>query len=877
MIKHALICILAAALLLLAGTGPAFAKADQSVGILPFTLYADQPDSLLGKKIPLMIAQKLEDEGAKTVFFKEETDTGLLTDDAILALGKKAGTDYMLSGSVFVSGTSFSIDTTLLTTEKPHAPAAFSAEAPDFDNLLSAVNRITREIISKIFKKQIITTISVTGNKRVETDAILNIIDSKTGDIFKEEKLSEDLGKIHKMGYFEAVTVKKEELDTGINIVFDVTEKPSVRRISYTNNHVFKDDELSEAVHTRTGSILNLVKLKEDISRLKRMYTDKNYHNCEISYEIISLDNNQADIKFIVDEGSKLRIQNITFEGNQHFSDKKLKKEMETSEKGFFSFFTSSGDLDEIELNNDVIRLESFYKNNGYADAKVSDPDIVFNEDGIDVSFKIEEGTQYRIGTIDVKGDLIIPEEEIYRKLTIEENEVYNRETIRKDVITLTDIYADQGFANADIKPATRKSDDNRIDISFEISKGSPVYFERVIISGNLKTRDKVIRREIKAREQSLFSKSSIQQSFKNLTRLDYFQEIDIKPTRASAPDRVNLNVDIVEKNTGSFSFGGGYSDQDGAFLLGTVVEKNLFGKGQLAKAKVEISKDSNRISLGFTEPWLFDIPLSAGFEIYKWDYEFRYYDKNALGIILKSGYKLSDNTSVGLSVNWEEFDIENNQTRYTSVTPGNFFHGSITPSIKYDSRDRLFLPTEGSVHMLSVEYAGEYLGGDIDYIKYVGETGWYFPLFWKFTGFVHGEIGLLDDRTKGDIDIDYQRFYLGGMNSIRGFDYRDINTTEPGDDIHRGGEKYLQFNVEVTFPLYEEQAIAGVVFYDRGDVYTDSDSFSFDDQFSSYGAGVRWNSPLGPLRIEYGIVIDGKDKRESGKGKWEFSFGAYF
>ncbi|THB81511.1 MAG: outer membrane protein assembly factor BamA, partial [Desulfobacteraceae bacterium] len=623
--------------LVLSGTGLVHAEKKVAIGIFPVSVLSDQPNQMLGERISLMLAQKLEEEGIKCVFLKDQINTDTWSLDEFRSEGIKTGADFMITGSAFLAGESISIDTRMIPVYGKSLPITFFAEALSFENLLSAVSDISKEVISVVFKKKIIASLEVTGNSRVESDAIKNVIETQVGDIFKKEKLSKDLGRIHKMGYFETVTIKREDLDTGVEIVFEVKEKPSVRRVKFEKNHRFDKEDFTEVISTRTGSILNIFKLNEDMARMKLLYTEKNYHNCSIAYEIVELENNQADVIFRFDEGDKLRIENISFIGNKQFDDDDLKDEMESSEKGMFYWITSSGDLDEIELKNDAIRIESFYKNNGYVDAQVSDPKIVFQEKGIEVSFEIREGDQYTVKQVEIKGDLIIEKEALFEEIETVANEVYNRETIRKDVISLGDIYANKGFANADIRPMIVRNEDQTIDITFAVKKGSPVYIERVLISGNLKTRDKVIRREIKAQEQSLYSKKNIQRSFKNLTRLDYFEKVDIEPRKTQVPDRLNLLVDVIEKNTGSFSFGGGYSGEDGAFVALSIQERNLFGKGWMSNAKVQIGEDSNEINIGFTEPWLFDIPLSAGFDIYKVEYEYDHYDKDTIGLQLRA------------------------------------------------------------------------------------------------------------------------------------------------------------------------------------------------------------------------------------------------
>ena len=460
---------------------------------------------------------------------------------------------------------------------------------------------------------------------------------------------------------------------------------------------------------------------------------------------------------------------------------------------------------------------------------------------------------------------------------------LYNRELIRRDLLTLTDLYSNQGYANVNIAPMINKDEKTKIvSLTFKIAKGELVYFNRIIITGNSKTRDKVIRREMAVQEQGRFNMAGIQRSHRNLGVQEYFQDIDIKPTMTDQPNQRNLEVKVTEKSTGNFSFGGGFSSDDGPYGQVSVEERNLFGRGQTLRFTTKISGATALYNLSFTEPWLMDKPISAGTDIYKFEKEYDYYDRDAIGFTLKAGFRqFWDYTSVGVEYNFESFDISDVQSTLTSVTPGSYLTSSIKPFISYDSRDHYFLPTHGAINKFSVQYAGEFLGGEIDFTKVEVETGIFFPIFWKFTGAVHAKGGYLDDQTKGNPDIDWERFYLGGINSIRGFDQYDINTTPQGSLIQRGGDKFIQFNVELIFPIEEDMGVAGVLFYDRGDVYGSGENIDILDQYSTAGFELRWNSPMGPIRLAYGLVIEGSAggnfRKETGSGQVDFSIGAFF
>ena len=855
-----------------------FAESKINIAVFPFSIYSSQPHDQLKDKIPLMILEKLQEEITKPIFVKDNIDKQSWDDSKFREQGIKLGVDYIITGSVFIEGKGISIDTKMIHTYEKNTFSTFFSQADNLENLYSAISQLSKEMIGDLFHEKTIIDIAIVGNKRVESDALLRVISIQTGDILKPDNISKDLEKIYEMGYFDNIIVKKESHDKGVKVIFEIIEKSTVRKIKFKKNKVFKDEELSDVVDTRTGSILNIHKLNSDINRIRLMYTEKNYHNCLVTFEAIPLENSQSDIVFTIKEGGKIRVEKITFEGNKHFSDRKIKKAIATSEKGLFSFITTSGNLKENEVKNDTIRIESLYKNNGFIDTKVSDPIIDIGEKFISIHFKIDEGVQYKIKKIEITGDLILPKEKILDSLKSKETNLYNRESVRNDILYISDIYLNKGFANVKVNPLVKRNDtDHMMTITYSIVKGQPVYLNRINISGNLKTRDKIIRREIKINEQGLFSKEDISKSYKNLNRLNYFAGIDIEPQKTSDENKMDLNVKVVEKQTGNLSFGGGYSSEDGAFFQGSVEERNLYGRGHNLKLSAKIAKETILYNIGFEEPYIFDSAVSGGFDLYKEDIEYDYYDKDALGIILKLGYRLWDYAGMGIQYNIENFEISNVESTYTNMVPGSFLTSSIKPYMQYDSRDDFFLPTEGYRYKFSIEYAGEFLGGDIDYTKYLYETSIYFPLFWKFTGSLHGEAGYLDDRTSNNIDIDYITFYLGGIKSIRGFDKYDINGNQQGDTKDRGGERYLQFNAELTFPFAEKYEVAGVFFYDRGDVYRKNEKIHLTDQFSSIGTGVRWNSPVGPLRLEYGWVLNGKNVKTTWDGQFEFSIGATF
>ncbi|MFZ2633041.1 MAG: outer membrane protein assembly factor BamA [Desulfosalsimonadaceae bacterium] len=717
----------------------------------------------------------------------------------------------------------------------------------------------------------LIKKLVVQGNQRIESDAILRVVKTKVGDPFNADLLSEDLQSIYAMGWFDDVRVEVDKQAIGHTVFFVVQEKSTIREIKISGNDEIDDEKIMEAIDISSGSILNIFKIRRNILAIESLYKADNYHNAKVTYKTDPLEHNQADLEFVIDEGKKIRIKTISFDGNTAYTAKELKKKMETSEKGFFSWLTSSGDYDKEKLQQDVYLITDFYQNTGYAEAKVGDPEIEYKEEWIYVLIKINEGPHFKMGKVDLAGEYISPREEMLSKVTSGSQEYYNREAIRQDMLTLTDLYADQGFAHAEIVPEINTDHEKlTVDLTFHLKKNEPVYFERINIHGNTKTRDKVIRREFKVSEQELYSSSKLKRSIADLHRLDYFEDIKVNPQPGSAKDKVLLDIEVKEKATGTFTVGGGYSGIDKLYAMASVSERNFMGKGQILECAVQTGGTARQYTMGFTEPWLFDIPLSAGVDAYKMEREYDEYDRDSTGGGIRMGYPLFDYVRGYVRYGYDSSTIDDiSPSASPYILPGRSVESSISTSIVYDSRNRAFNPSEGSKHDFTVKYAG--LGGDIGYTEFKTETGWYFPLFWSTVGFLHGEGGYIFENSK--YLPDYDRYYLGGINSVRGYDWQDISPIN-SDGIKIGGTEYAQFNVEYLVPIIKDSGLVGLVFFDAGNAWADEGD-SYNGLRKSSGFGIRWFSPMGPLRLERGYIIDRQPGEDS--GRWEFSMGGTF
>ncbi len=881
------VAVLFAVLSLFLGSS-VFADVSSRIVVLPFEVYSDKDLSYLKTQIPAIISGQLEKDGGvivdtSSLAAPEKGESGYDADKA-RAIGKKADADHVVWGSLTRTGKRISLDVRLVDTRTNEAPEYIHAEGDDIENLLSTVNTVAMTLGTHVFKFESVSDIVVSGSDRIEADAIMNVIKTKPGDRYQKSRLSEDLKRIFSMGYFEDVRIEADRKDVdGVlksKIIFTVKEKPTVRRIKVKGNKAVEEETLMKEITITEGSILNSSKIKANIRQIEALYEEKHYHNTKVTYKTYPKENNQAELEFNIEEGEKVNIKEISFVGNKIYTEKQLKKLMKTTEKGFFSWLTSSGVLNMSDLNMDVATIGADYQKNGFIDVKIGEPEIKYDGKWIFITVKIDEGLQYKRGKIDVSGDLIDAKDALIARLAMTKEVNLNKEILQKDVIALTDLYSDKGYASVNINPRIERNDETRTaDVVFDIKKGNLVYFDRIMIGGNDVTRDKVIRRQIHVYEKELFSGSKLKRSVRNLYRMDYFEDVKVDTQRGSSDDTMNLLIDVKEKPTGTFTFGLGYSSEAKLFGTVAVAKRNLFGRDQTLNIQGEFGDESNKYSLSFTEPWLFDIPLSAQVEVMDWEREYDYYDKQTLGGAVKFGYPVYDYTRWYLAYSYEINDISNIEEGAedsTYLLEGENVTRSITSTLHYDSRDRAYnaQATDGADCALSVEYAGGPLGGDIGFTKYKLTLGRYYPLPFRLIGFIHGEAGYVRQNSDGLLPP-YEKFFLGGMNSVRGFDYNDICLKDAdGDEV--GGEKYMQYNVELLRPLFTTEGFLGLVFFDMGNVFDKESHMDFGELRQSWGFGIRWFSPIGPIRFERGYIIDPRDG-EPTSGKWDFTMGGSF
>ena len=861
------------------------ALSSEKIAVLPFKVYMLKPMDYLVSGLQGMLTARLKKEGFDlidpvTVNKGELSRITAAELDFARGIGKEKGIDWIIKGSLTQIGKKISLDLTLIPISTEKRPFSIFVVGDRIDKLDQLIARVAVTATNRIKGVIQIDSVSIRGNKRIETDAILAVIESQKGARYDQGILNKDLRSIYQMGFFEDVQIDTEESPGGKSVVFKVSEKPSIGKITLLGTKKIDQKDLMDVVGIKKYSIINRKAIKDSIERLKDHYHQKGYYHVEIKESIEGLPNNEVALVYKINEKDKAYIREISFEGNVAFDDDDLKDLMETSEKGFFSFLSESGNLDKKKLEGDIFKIKSFYQNNGYIKARVGGPDISYKaREGLIITITINEGPQYAIGKVTFEGDLIKDVDELYQALKITKEKVYNREVIRSDTLSLSEIYSNEGYAFVTVSPDIKEDDkEHTVAITYKILKGKKVRFKRIIITGNDKTRDKVIRRELKAIEGGYFSGNKLQRSTQNLYRLGFFEGVEVNTKKGSSDEEMLLDIHVKEKPTGMVSFGIGYSSTEHTIGTIQISQDNLFGRGQSLSAKASLSNKAARYTLSFIEPWLFDKPLSAGIDLYNWEYEYDEYTKDSTGGKLKLGFPLGlDFTRGSVIYTYDDAEIRDvletaSQTLKDMI--GRSITSSLTLGISRDSRDRRFNARQGSVNSFTVEYAGGFLGGDNYFTKYRARSAWFFPFFWDSAFSIQGKWGYIDQRPGGALPV-YEKFTSGGINSVRGFEYGNISPVDPvtGDKI--GGEKMMVYNVEFRFPLAKEQGVMGVLFFDAGNVFTADEDYTFSGIRSGAGVGIRWYSPVGPLRLEWGKNLDPKPE-ESGS-VWEFTIGTPF
>jgi outer membrane protein insertion porin family len=728
-----------------------------------------------------------------------------------------------------------------------------------------------------------IKTIRVEGNRRVEPETVRTYLRFNVGDAYDPAKVDQSIKSLFSTGLFSDVRIDRD----GTGVVVTVVENPVVNQVAFEGNREVDKATLTAEVQLKPRSVFTRAKAQADVQRILDIYRRQGRFAASVDPKIIELENNRVNVVFEINEGGATKVQAINFIGNKAFSDSQLRDIISTSQSGLFDFIkgTNIYDPDRLALDRELLR--QYYLKNGYADARVvsAGAELARDGSGFYITFVVDEGELFTFGKVEIESTLTgVDPQRLRGELLTSAGATYDQSAMDRTVERLTLAVSEQGFAFARVRPrAVREPGTRVINVTYVIDQGPRIYIERINISGNLRTHDYVIRREFRLAEGDAYNPLMVDKAKRRLQGLGFFKTVDIKRRAGSAPDRVVLDVDLVEQSTGELSFGAGYSTSEGVIGDVSIAERNLLGKGQYLRLRVAGSMERLQADISFTEPRFLDRNLSAGFDLFWKDVDLSAvsaFRSRTEGGSLRLGFPLSENLWLTNSYTLSQgtiYDVGDEASLAIKASEGSALTSAWGTSLAYDQRNHPKNPTKGYYFQVGSDLAG--LGGDVKYVRVTGEARFYYPITDKFTFVgraIGGHIMGWDGEDVRLIDL----FYKGG-ETIRGFNRggfgpRDLNT---GDAL--GGETFWATTAEVRFPLPfipEDLGMGGAFFVDAGSLFGagafaknlapgcipgDTSTVCLVDDSSiraSAGFSIMWNSPLGPLRLDIAKAFLKKD-----------------
>ena len=760
---------------------------------------------------------------------------------------------------------------------------------------ISAALAIAQEVAPEGVIKELV----VFGNERVKEAVILKEIKSKVGEPFSSETVREDVKAIYRLGYFRDVQVDVAKTTGGVILTFVVIEKPFVENIVISGNLKLSREDIEKVITIKRDDVLEMDKLKSSVEEIKKLYTSKRYFGSEVDYGVELQEGNKAIVYFDIVEGAKGYLTKISFKGNTVFGGRKLRSVMQTKEKGWIWFLTKSGTLDTDVLEVDRNRIRSLYHDHGYVTVQVGEPEITLskNKKSIQITISIQEGDQYRLGSLDVTGDILTTKEDLLKGLKSKVDKVYRSSLVQKDVLWLTDLYGDEGYAYVDVSPLTMLDNEQRlVHLTYKIEKGVVVTIGRIDIMGNTKTRDKVIRRELKIAEGDRYSSTRLRKSRERVMRTGYFKEVDLAATPTEKRNLLDFDIRVEETEMGRLEFGGGYGNVTGAVGSVAVSHGNLFGYGYKAHIRAEVGEKILNFDTGFTDPRFLDTPYSLGFDAYHETDDYSTYDAEVTGGDIKVGREITDTIRADLAYLYEQVRIYNIDWGYV---PGDYIYdqaargttttGKAILTLTRNTIDNIYNPTRGSNIWVSGAFAG--LGGDNYFYGVKSGASWFHPIVGDLVVHLNATAGMVRayrDNNKGYGVPLHEKLYVGGINTMRGFDHGMAGPIEynlyTGEVEVIGALNMVSLQTELLYPLSKAIGLRVAAFYDVGKGWGTDDNKphpSIDENIwpvrHAVGVGIRWYSPFGPIRVDWGYNLFPVSWRNEKASVWDFSMGAMF
>lgn len=730
--------------------------------------------------------------------------------------------------------------------------------------------------------------VRIEGNHRIDTSAIRLQLKKASG-VVSTQDLSDEVKALYKTGFFEQVQAGIIPVSPGHVVVqYQVVEKPVVRKVFIEGNKEVDNDDLLNIFKFGSNRFLDKVKINSLIKNASTYYQNRGYYDVTFDYSVVPVGENQVDLTFNVKEGKRYKIRTIQFNGLKELDEDELKDTIQTKRyKWWSSWLLGTGRLNMEMLENDKNLMRQYFLDRGLVDGAVGDPVIEKKDDGsILISFDVNEGRKYAVGKVSASGDLVdnSPEKTV-EGVELEPGKTFSASKLRDDSFKINEKFTDLGYAYSNVVPDTNiNRDEGTVDLNYVVQKGNPVKVNRINIRGNSKTYDHVIRREMKIDEQDLFSSSKVRRSQELLQRLGYFEDVSVNTEPTDNKDTINLLVNVREAPTGQFSAGAGYSTSDGPLFNARVSENNINGSGKRVSLDADIGTRRNNLMLSYYDRRLNDTYLGLGGELFRTDRQYNDFDRLVLGAAATLGYPLEEIfgslwQDIAASTRYELLGIDIrdvdplNAATLVIESEGRSTSSAVRPALTRSTINNPINPTRGSEQMAAVEYAG--LGFDANYVLYEARNVIYYPLaettFGTFVFSLRTRFGYGDSLDDQKFPL-FKRYFPGGINSVRGYKDRTLGPKDERGNEY-GGSKQFVNNSEIIFPLVESAGLKGVVFYDIGQAYDDDESMDFSMLRQGYGAGLRWISPIGPLRIEFGFPV----AREEGESRMVtmFSFGA--
>ncbi len=722
-----------------------------------------------------------------------------------------------------------------------------------------------------------VAKVEVVGNERIDKGVVSNAAKTKEGDVYDPAKVEEDIKNIYKTGFFSDVMVDVKDSPQGKAVSFIVVERPPISGIYIAGNKKLKTADIKDKLKIKAGTVLNIEKVKESAEEVRKFYAGKGYYAAKVRYEINTQEGYKAEVRFVIEEPQRAYVRKIAFTGNKHLKASQIKHAMRTREKGWFSWATGSGILDEETLQEDKNNIEALYHEYGYVRVKVGAPDVRISADGktISIAIDVQEGDLHKFGKIDFKGDIIFGEEELRSKLKGKPGDTFKASLFQGDVTTLNDLYQDKGYAFVDVAPLTLINDaDKTVDVTFDIAKGSEVYFNRINIVGNVRTKDKVVRRELKFAEGDLYSATAMKLTKRRLRNTTFFKEEELKTIKTDEPDKVNVDVIVDEKPTGTLSLGVGYSTYEKIITTGSVSQENIFGTGDKVYLSASLSSIMRLYNLTFVDPYTFDKNFSTSYNIFNTTQIFSDYDWKGSGGGVTVSRPFTEYIRGAVGYRLQKMDIYNISSDagpLIASQAGSSSTSAVSASITRNTIDDVLNPTRGSIATVLVEVAGGPFGGQNEFVKEVASYGQYIPFKWDTTFFLRGTAGNMTPYGGTTIPI-FERFFVGGIHTMRGFEYGAAGPLDPSTGDPIGSTKEVYFNNEWIFPVYKPAGLKGFVFLDYGKGFNNT---FFQPLRPAAGFGMRWFSPMGPITVELGLNLN---RKAGEKGDvFDFSMGKPF